>query len=262
MDNYYTKRLIVFVDILGFKDKVKESVFPREQFDRINKALRRIHKIKEYNYSKSFMNRQGDGFEVTTFSDNAVISCPACNDNLFFLTLELIHLQLDLVPLGILLRGGITIGDLYHDRDVVFGSAMNEAYYIETKVAVYPRIVIRKSALDQCFANVANDEELIGYMKSLIRRDLDDMWFIDFLKQSSEMDEPADYYEWLLLMRDCIFKGLTNEDLSVQMKYQWLRLYFNEVVCDDNLNLIPEEEITAEMIEYRNKLKALKINDV
>ncbi len=56
MEDKYTNRLIVFVDILGFSNMVKASKSSPEDSETILKALMRIHAIKENNYSPTFMN--------------------------------------------------------------------------------------------------------------------------------------------------------------------------------------------------------------
>jgi hypothetical protein len=43
---------------------------------------------------------------------------------------------------GFLLRGGITIGDIVHDDEVVFGPGLNRAYELESQVARMPRIIL------------------------------------------------------------------------------------------------------------------------
>jgi hypothetical protein len=49
--------------------------------------------------------------------------------------------QLFAAALGFWIRGGITIGELVHNNDVVFGPALNRAHELESKVAEYPRII-------------------------------------------------------------------------------------------------------------------------
>src|ERR1700756_3728702 len=49
--------------------------------------------------------------------------------------------------LGFLIRGGIALGGLYHSSDIVFGEALIDAYRLESKVAVYPRILISPTVL-------------------------------------------------------------------------------------------------------------------
>lgn len=43
---------------------------------------------------------------------------------------------------GFFFRGGVTIGDLFHDGHIVFGPALNQAYDLESKKAVYPRAIL------------------------------------------------------------------------------------------------------------------------
>lgn len=61
---------------------------------------------------------------------------------MFFVLLDVIHLQLELMGLGILIRGGIAIGPLYHSGQIVYGPAMNQAYLLESVYAVYPHIIL------------------------------------------------------------------------------------------------------------------------
>lgn len=42
------------------------------------------------------------------------------------------------------LRGGITIGELFIDNAVVWGTSLIEAYAIENNLANYPRVIVSK----------------------------------------------------------------------------------------------------------------------
>jgi len=42
---------------------------------------------------------------------------------------------------GFFLRAGVTVGDIYHDENMVFGPALNRAYQLED-AGKYPRIVL------------------------------------------------------------------------------------------------------------------------
>lgn len=105
----YEDRIVAFVDILGFKNKINASVTSPIELEKIYRALSRIYRLKTENYSSGFLNQKESGVEVSTFSDSAVISYPAVGDNLFYLIMELIWLQLDLAQADVLLRGGLTI---------------------------------------------------------------------------------------------------------------------------------------------------------
>lgn len=52
-----------------------------------------------------------------------------------------------------LLRGGISIGQLFIDDVMVWGEALLNAYYLEDKVANYPRIIIDKNIVSEIIQN-------------------------------------------------------------------------------------------------------------
>lgn len=262
MGNKYSNRLIAFVDILGFTAETNKSTKSQEDEGRIHDALKLIHSLKEKNYGSAFMNMQDEGVEVITFSDSAVISCPADRDDLFFLLLKLIHLQMELIPFGILLRGAITNGELYHERDIVFGPAMNEAYEMEDKVAVYPRIIINEKAITQYVEYVSGDEGRLQYLKDLIKKDKDGIWFLDILRQQEEIDGSYyNYIEWLSSFRVIIINGLQHEKLNVRVKYQWLSTYFNEVVMEHLSLLVQQDKLSDEKKDCISMLEKLIIDE-
>ena len=47
---------------------------------------------------------------------------------------------------GFLCRGGIVYGDVYYDlnNNIIFGPAVNDAYKLESTIAVYPNIILEK----------------------------------------------------------------------------------------------------------------------
>ena len=53
--------------------------------------------------------------------------------------MSLVHV----VDLRLARRGGVAIGDIYHDDEAVFGPGLVRAYDIESNVAKFPRICCR-----------------------------------------------------------------------------------------------------------------------
>lgn len=49
---------------------------------------------------------------------------------------------------GIYTRGGVSYGSFYSDDNIIFSSALVKAYILESKTAIYPRIVIDKKLID------------------------------------------------------------------------------------------------------------------
>lgn len=256
----YEDRIIAFVDILGFRDKVDKSKDSDEETMKIYNSLKRIHQRKIDNYCDSMFNMQSYGVEVSTFSDSAVISYPNKGDNLFWIIEDLIHLQFDLFMEDILIRGALTSGQLYHDKDIVFGPAMNDAYLAESKMAIYPRIIVNEKILKLCLENIKSNEDSI-ILTSMLRKDRDELFYIDMLSQNSEVDDTGiEYFCLLEKVKIIIEKGLEERNPIVRMKYQWLKVYFNDILTDKNRFFpVPNGMNKKDMLSFYEKYMELEI---
>lgn len=160
---------------------------------------------------------------------------------------------------GLLIRGGLTVGELYHDENIVYGPAMIRAYEMENKMAIYPRIIVDMKAFAQYCSNYIDDSVKTSKILSLIECDQDGMLFIDMLRQSTGFYLEG-YYHWLVDIRSIVVEGLKNDDLSVLMKYRWFKNYFNAVVLDGGLSYPECDDKSLKEIEsVRNRFRELKI---
>lgn len=101
---------------------------------------------------------------ITQFSDSFVLSCPAENIGSCRLLLQTVYAvnQLFFWHLGILMRGGIAMGPLIHEQGgVLFGPAMNVAYALESKSAIYPRVLIAEDAAKHLREKLGIDDPLL-----------------------------------------------------------------------------------------------------
>jgi hypothetical protein len=90
--------------------------------------------------------------EITTFSDHIVASFPlppevALDPVVIDPVLReaqkvVAGIAFRALGIGLLIRGGLTYGKLFHDGRVVVGEAMNDAYRLERQVAILPRVVV------------------------------------------------------------------------------------------------------------------------
>jgi hypothetical protein len=133
----YERKVVVFYDVLGWRQKIVEA---GTDLDSINVLKTTIHGWSLL--AGSDIQNRGYKTRITTFSDNVVISEPVDGPNFQFLLFRLGYLQVIAAWSGILVRGAITIGDIVHDENIVFGPALNRAYELESKQAVYPRIIL------------------------------------------------------------------------------------------------------------------------
>ena len=286
----YEKRIVVFLDILGFSTMIEDSKVDTPLRRKIKRAVEIIRESADTDET---------GRAVSTFSDSAVISYPLHKESsLFYLLIDIIHLQLKIGALGIMFRGGIAIGDCFHDGNIIFGPAMNEAYRLESKVAKWPRVVISEETLkDGLLATIKPNPYGVEYdmedVLGLLKRDdyqnnikeLSDetdstiLYFVDFLSQSEELVHHGDeYLEWLRDFRVAIVEGLNrfssvSDDVleegvtksqkgKVFKKYRWLLEYWNSVIEDDNAEF-PVPNIDIENQEkFREMYKKLRIRKV
>jgi len=158
-----------FADILGFKDLVMKSIAEGSS----GQVLRELHAIISRQIERMQpVNQLGLGW-VKSFTDNVVLGFPLEGDgeSQFGLLIEsLTVFQYEMAKKGFFLRGGVATGPLFMDENVAFGAALLEAYDIEQRVAVYPRIVLSKEAvllisshLKYYAPNVAPHHSVVSY---------------------------------------------------------------------------------------------------
>ena len=186
----YNERFIAFIDILGFGSLVDESaknhqmpgkilaalssiqpeIIHKEAYLRVNKELIPPAQLLEVmNFSEIMTNsmRQKMKVVVTYFSDSLVISAPS--DDLISSQMILDMLAKLSIKLwtehALLIRGGITLGNLIHiENGPLFGPAMNRAYYLESKIAKNPRILIDASCIER-YRKVSTFELFESYIE-------------------------------------------------------------------------------------------------
>ena len=236
----YEERLCLFLDILGFKshvdgsekspDKQTKSTYHPLTVAGLYSALESIDRV---------MNDDVEGINttrvVTQFSDSIVVSYKLEESSaLYYMLYDIYLLQINLISRGILVRGAITAGKLIHDKKVVFGPALNESVEFE-KIAMHPRVILSQEIIElgkskHAAHHSSNDEE--KYIKSLLKRDFDGMFYIDYFSVSpNEFDE--DWHgllDHMMVLRELIkrLSHLTRSS-SLKLKYSWMRQKFNDV---------------------------------
>jgi len=139
--------------------------------------------------------------------------------------------QLALMLEGVASRGGIDIGQFYADAQFFFGPALNSAYTLESKVAVFPRVVLGDGALRRAMEE-SHDGDLPTF-ESMLVADEDDKVFVNYLADLpyfvEEIDEAIRALEQ---HRDRIQQWLTayGQDERIGTKYRWMASFHNWVL--------------------------------
>lgn len=150
--------LVVFLDVLGFGDKVK-NIREDNDVEDIYKALRLIHDEFERNITneETAKNHELEGKTVLTFSDSIIISLLFESENthtmgLFDNMLGHLHSialsQITCLSRGLFLRGGIAKGGWFRDGDIMISAALIKAYEMESHKAEFPILAIDQQTYD------------------------------------------------------------------------------------------------------------------
>jgi len=208
----YKQSIVLYIDILGFSEIVKmgkqKAIFKllnnfgmpfhstvldnisynagkNISLDQVPKRMKELKKIdKEIENDIEVIDRANGKRKCTIFSDNILVSYEVDKveekERIIILYHEIeriIEIIKDLIMRNIKFRGGMVIGDLYHGDKIVFGPALVNAYEIESKYSIYPRICVDKNII-----TLTNNAEHCTKLMNCISEDFDGMYFIDYLK--------------------------------------------------------------------------------
>ncbi|WP_437640318.1 hypothetical protein [Sorangium sp. So ce854] len=157
---------------------------------------------------------------------------------LFWQALSIVHLQSDLVPLGVLVRGAIALGDAAAQGDLAIGRGIAEAERLRDEVALVPRVIVDPRLLREAEQNADlrapqhSVMEELGYIRELLRPDADGLLFVDYLWAfRSEVDEPPLYLDFFKDHRRLVTRKLDSATVLDRSSHAWIWLwsYHNRV---------------------------------
>ncbi len=220
----YERRVVAFLDVLGFSQLVEQADQVEERRESI---LTIISTLRE-----TLARNPRVGFEFTQFSDSIVISAGL---NLYGINAVFSGcrmLAVNLIQRGILLRGGIAVGNLTHTDDVLFGTGLLKAYGCDASGAP-PRIALHSTMKDA----VDDYSAMYGLSEQVIRDHYDLTPMLDTFLDFAEYDPRPAAGKVVLdgparTIAGYIDASAFNRDLpaSVRAKWRWMRDYWNRSV--------------------------------
>jgi hypothetical protein len=232
----FENHLVAFIDILGFRDALRDK-------ENLNTFLGLIAGFVNLNsnFAMHVENREDKSQiiklrpSITAFSDNIAISYSLTalerqNVNgwsaLHALTENIASIASKCMEAGLLIRGGITIGPLYHRAGVIIGPALVEAYEIESQIAIYPRVVLSKAALrlndvaSRFLLNVdADGLHYVNYFRSLVTRIENGRVNLEIARWLRHID---------VVIENNLTKYQANGDLRRLAKWIWFQRHFEK----------------------------------
>lgn len=214
----YDERIVAFVDILGFRSLVAELSGDTELRRNLHGALTAIKSVGSFAGDPGTAQKE---LEASVFSDSIVIS--GDSNQLFTVIWTCVGLQSRLLAFGIVTRGGISRGRTHHKEDILYGEGIIKAYDLESKAAIYPRVVVDP-------ALVADLSEVHRHM--LLDLDVDGLWHTDpfsigVLPGNSE-DLLEDGWDPHLAFLESFTKRVDQEikaakDAGIAAKWGWMK---------------------------------------
>lgn len=211
-----TERLVAFIDILGFRSvlanpdtSIQQSILNalKEVVEQHRNFEVKVHRISDRERSISIFPA------FTGFSDNVLISFDLAQMDAGTAYQALMLIRGTVCALahrsrefGCLVRGAVTVGQLYHQDHVAFGIGLVEAYELESRTAFFPRVIVAPKVLN-LFPHFASADGLSTDDRSMFR-DADGYWcldymtaYLEYLGSSINQDECTARRAWALTTR-------------------------------------------------------------
>lgn len=282
----YERRIVAFIDILGFKEIVKQSEQDTTKIELLYSVLDFLKDwetsdkwdLKFVEIEEDAQKKGVDNFDIrgktntTSFSDSIVVSVKVgenVNEMTSTLVVNLAYIGAILIEKGILFRGGLTIGNILHnDNGTVFGQALIDAYHLETKSAKYPRIVLSDKLIRELNYPIETKRNRFPYHQYIDRFEdgcigFHQMNYYQVIESWTEMTSEK-MIDSLAKVRKTIINGLDNsfENPDVFEKYKWLKEQYNKLIIlsDFDFNNKTQENIKMKIRDLNDGISGQNIH--
>lgn len=251
----YEKRIIAFIDILGFSELIKDSEKNPATLEKIYEVINyfknwekpeswnlKTIEIEEDAQKKGLVNFDlSNKSTCTCFSDSIIVSIKISDNDVNAILSTLIanisYIGSYIIQKGILFRGAITIGNIIHqDNGIILGQGFIDAYNLESKLATFPRIVVSDKLIKELNYPLEAKRNRYPYHQYLTRdKDgcvgFNQLKYFEVIQSWTEMKEDI-LKDALDKIRKVIIEGLdySFELPSVHSKYQWLKNEYNNLI--------------------------------
>jgi hypothetical protein len=175
--------IVLFVDALG--TKAATNRFNRKWIKEKRALL---------NHARQFLHDHESPYEyLASFTDNVVLAIPTrpgdlaadIGDHIGLTITGIVYYQAQLISQGFLNRGALTVGDIFADSILIDGPGLIEAYELESRSAIFPRIILSNKAFSyvrhNCYSYNNNGSPIGTPWMDELLIDADSMPFVDYL---------------------------------------------------------------------------------
>jgi len=209
MDIAYSEKIVAFIDIIGYRKLIEQSP------DKAKETIHLVNDVLNHAFDVVKSSNPDNIFSIKLFSDCICIS--SSSEHVYEMLYELSYIQLWFSMHGIFVRGALSNGLHFENKNIIFSQGLVKAYEQESN-AIYPRIII-----DSLMGKNIEDSGSQFIMKSPDR-----LYFIDYLEFIYE-EGPFEPREILESHKNAILNQVREniEDIKIVEKYRWLAEYHN-----------------------------------
>lgn len=225
-----------FLDVLGFSDRIEDSFKSgKEDF-----LLQEFHGILKRRIDELNRDIHESLLYMKAFTDNIILAHPQFTQELesefAFILWPLSEFQFEMAKKGFFIRGGLSVGPLYIDEDIVYGPALLEAYKLENSAAVNPIVSLSDDVMELVLEHIRyySDKEDAPQNRDILVNS-DGRFFINYLSECYIDNGTYEEIDWksLKIHKDQLEVALNTYRAvpKVFSKYTWLAAYHNHF-CD------------------------------
>ncbi len=244
---------VLFIDSLGSQAVSRDLALQQQRLDQLSAGIAAARSRGGLPTFDSFAS-------TATFTDNIVVGFPvdatgvpplSDADSTWAVYLRALlaaaGYQTELIRHGIFIRGGITVGPLWIDAHLVFGSGLLDAYRLEHESAVYPRVIVSDGFVEAGKSLVGQlwSAESEAWLDNLLIRGRDGRYFVNYLfddqiQRAQTSAAPGEFgsvltvpvqptADFLRVHRAAVGEGLLDnaDNPHVYEKYLWAANYHN-----------------------------------
>lgn len=245
----YEHRIVAFIDVLGWSEAIRRSVEQPNLIKTLGIAQQllatsalHIDAVREM-----YGEQPSEGTYVTQFSDTIIVSAPFTIEGLTSIQRTIWFITNTFLERGLLIRGAIVAGSVYHRASGIFGPALLKAHEGE-KAARYPRVTLDPSLTDAAFKNdevVDSVTREVVYRHKTWRKDRDGVVFFDFLQPLTATTRSPLHEAEVRLAQAILTKARSlavrsiaefSRDARTREKHEWLLEYASDVANEFGLD--------------------------
>lgn len=239
--------IVAYFDILGSKNEIcnnAELLYHclNDLYNDMVKSFKKLKKITDIR------------FTTNSFSDNILVCLPFTDaDNLVeraaLLTKALQYMQFNaLFKYSILIRGGISYGNMYINNVFSIGRSLIDAYNIENQPDTPPRIVVPEDIAKKILAVKFEDGGFNA--DSTIKQDDDKKYYIDYIALSALPELDGAIQQIATAVCNSLDKYKSNE--AVFNKYAWVLLKLRDCCKKDNKISSSDDVVSNSVLGKKN----------